>query len=186
MTSLAYEVLWVKLLAVQFGVSIFAAVITVVAFMAGLGAGSLFGARLARNFVMPLLYFGILEIIIGLFSLVVPSVFSSIDPFLSGLFVNSSVFLWYTIYLGAATCILFVPAFLMGLGFPVILNVIRHTPISLGKIYGVNTVGGATGALLPLILLPAFGWLTSLRLVVFTSLLLGITAIILAYKYRKK
>jgi len=47
-------------------------------------------------------------------------------------------------------------------------------------------MGGATGALLQLTLLPAFGWLLSLQLVVITSLLLGVTAIILAYKYHKK
>ena len=45
LTSLAYEVLWVRMLSQQFGVSIFGVVVTVTAFMAGLGVGSWLGER---------------------------------------------------------------------------------------------------------------------------------------------
>jgi len=38
--SLAYEVLWIRMLSLQFGVSIFGVVVTVTAFMAGLGGGA--------------------------------------------------------------------------------------------------------------------------------------------------
>ena len=48
-SSLAYEVLWVRMLSIQFGVSIFAAVITVAAFMAGLGLGSFAGIKLSNS-----------------------------------------------------------------------------------------------------------------------------------------
>jgi len=40
-TALAYEILWTRMLSLLFGISIFGVVLTVTAFMAGLGAGSL-------------------------------------------------------------------------------------------------------------------------------------------------
>ena len=43
-TALSYEVLWARLLGLQFGVSIFGVVVTIAAFMAGLGLGSVWGA----------------------------------------------------------------------------------------------------------------------------------------------
>ena len=43
LTGLAYEVLWSRMLSMQFGVSIFGVVLTVTAFMLGLGLGSLAG-----------------------------------------------------------------------------------------------------------------------------------------------
>ncbi|NOX42881.1 MAG: spermine synthase [Gammaproteobacteria bacterium] len=188
-SSLAYEVLWVRMLSIQFGASIFAAVITVAAFMAGLGLGSFVGIKLSSSVKSPLLVFGILEIFIGLFSLLVPSIFSTIDPWLSGQFVTSDVSWWYGVYLVSALIILFVPAFVMGMGFPLVIRVLSHSRrgsnISLGKIYGINTLGGALGALLPLFLLPAFGWLLSLRLVVLVSLVIGFAVVFLGLRYAK-
>src|SRR5450756_3206125 len=49
LTSLAYEVLWARMLSMQFGVSIFGVVLTVAAFMIGLGLGSLAGVRWAKQ-----------------------------------------------------------------------------------------------------------------------------------------
>src|SRR5450756_2329354 len=53
-TSLAYEVLWARMLSMQFGVSIFGVVLTVAAFMIGLGLGSLAGVRWSRQCNKPL------------------------------------------------------------------------------------------------------------------------------------
>ena len=54
MISLGYEVLWARMLSLQFGVSIFGVVVTVTAFMLGLGLGSLGGTVLARRNSVPL------------------------------------------------------------------------------------------------------------------------------------
>ena len=57
LTALAYEVLWVRMLALQFGVSIFGVVVTVSAFMAGLGIGSVMGLNWSRRILAPLKWF---------------------------------------------------------------------------------------------------------------------------------
>lgn len=71
-TSLAYEILWTRMLSLQFGVSIFGVVATVTAFMAGLGAGSLFGTRWSRTVASPLRLFALLEIAVAISALLVP------------------------------------------------------------------------------------------------------------------
>src|SRR3569833_3595953 len=54
----------------------------------------------------------------------------------------------------------------IGLGLPAFLRVFSDTPLVLAKAFGRNTLGGAVGALLPLVLLPALGWSDAVRAVV--------------------
>ena len=72
LTSVAYEVLWARMLSLQFGVSIFAVVVTVAAFMAGLGAGSLYAARRISQIKRPLLLLAALEGGIALYAYCCP------------------------------------------------------------------------------------------------------------------
>src|SRR5215213_6330117 len=95
LTSLAYEVLWTRVLALQFGVSIFSVVAVVVAFMGGLGAGSLVGIRLARRTARPLRIFAALEAGIALFALAMPWAFTAADGLLSALASRTSLTGWY-------------------------------------------------------------------------------------------
>src|ERR1700693_4934138 len=73
LTSLAFEVLWARMLSMQFGVSIFGVVLTVAAFMIGLGLGSLAGVRWARLCNKPLALFAVLEISISLYAFLLPN-----------------------------------------------------------------------------------------------------------------
>ena len=122
LTSIAYEVLWVRMLGLQFGVSIFGVIVTVAAFMAGLGGGSLLGAVVAARLKRPLLIFAILEALIALYALVMPSMFQQVDGVLGALAVNSTLSQWYTLQATAAFMVLFLPAMAMGIGFPLILR----------------------------------------------------------------
>src|SRR3569623_1163064 len=153
LTSIAYEVLWVRMLGLQFGASIFGVIITVAAFMAGLGAGSLLGTMIAPRLRRPLLLFALLEAAVALFSLAMPAQFQALGA-------------WDGIQASAYFLVLFVPAVAMGMGFPAVLRVFIATPVNLAKVYGLNTLGGAAGALLPLVLLPALGWTAALHGVV--------------------
>ena len=84
LTSLAYEVLWARMLSQQFGVSIFGVVITVAAFMAGLGAGSWRGERW-RGRLPPLLVFGLLEAAVAVYALCLPWLMHFLQLELAGL-----------------------------------------------------------------------------------------------------
>ena len=180
LTSIAYEVLWVRMLGLQFGVSIFGVIVTVAAFMAGLGGGSLLGAVVAARLKRPLLIFAILEALIALYALVMPSMFQQVDGVLGALAVNSTLSQWYTLQATAAFMVLFLPAMAMGIGFPLILRTLSAARVTLARIYGINTLGGAIGALLPLLLLPTLGWSYALYVVVSFGFFIALTVMVLA------
>jgi len=163
--ALAYEVLWMRMLSLLFGVSIFGVVITVAAFMAGLGCGSLAGVRLMLSPQRALRLFAALEGFVALYALALPMLEHGMAGLLTGV---SGLGMWYAVQNMAAFLLLFIPAMAMGCGFPLILKAARGHA-SLATMYGMNTLGGAVGALLPLLLLPWLGWSASVRLLAFVG-----------------
>ncbi len=176
MTSLAFEVLWARMLSLQFGVSIFGVVITVAAFMAGLGLGSLIGLRIQRRVARPLRWFAVLEAAVAGYALLLPWGFQGLDAFLAATAAGVSLDLWYVLQGGALMCFMLLPATAMGIGFPLLLRAIRGTSLTLGRIYGFNAAGAALGALLPLYLLPAFGWTHAVQVVAAVGFLVSVGA----------
>ena len=78
--SLAYEVLWARMLSLQFGVSVFGVVVTVAAFMTGLGLGSLALAGRAARVQHPLRLLALLEGGVAVFALMLPWVIQWTGP----------------------------------------------------------------------------------------------------------
>ena len=71
-TGLVYEVLWIRMLGLVFGHTVFAVTTVLTAFMAGLGLGAwLFGRRVDRQ-ARPLRLYGLLEMGVGVLCLAVP------------------------------------------------------------------------------------------------------------------
>jgi spermidine synthase len=180
LTSLAYEVLWARMLSMQFGVSIFGVVLTVAAFMIGLGLGSLAGIRWAKRCKQPLILFAVLEIAIALYALLLPNLLQSVGGWMEGIAAQLTLAQWYLLQGAEALCLLVAPAFAMGVGFAFVLKVVEPTPLSLGKLYGLNTIGGAVGALFPLWSLPLLGWIVSVRIVALIGLAVGSAAFVLS------
>ena len=178
-TSVAYEVLWARMVSLQFGVSIFGVVVTVTAFMAGLGVGSLFAARLIARISRPLLVFAVLEVCIAAWALLTPLMLSAGSDWLGARSGSASLLTWYAIQSAMVFTVLFVPALAMGAAFPAVLQSLHPEKLSLGRIYGLNTIGGGCGALLPLILLPSMGWATSLQVVVAAGVGVALLAAVL-------
>src|SRR5918999_165228 len=67
--ALVYQVLWLRLLGLVFGVTIHAATTVLASFMGGLAIGSLAAGRLAPRARNPLRWFGVAEALIGLAAL---------------------------------------------------------------------------------------------------------------------
>ena len=88
--SLCYEILWTRMLSLQFGVSIFGVVATVTAYMAGLGAGSFIGAHWSRKTTRPLRLFALIEFSIAIAALLIPILFQFLDAQFSGLAASVS------------------------------------------------------------------------------------------------
>jgi len=173
--GLAYQVLWARMLSLQFGVSIFGVVISAAAFMLGLGIGALLGRRISQQHQTPLRLFALIEISIAAFALLLPFILRLVDAGVLRL-GPESLTAWYGMQLTAALLLVTLPATVMGIGFPLVLKSLRHTSISLGRIYGLNTCGGALGALLPLLLLPTLGWVAGVWVVAMVGALVAATA----------
>lgn len=178
-TSLAYEVLWSRMLSMQFGVSIFGVVLTVAAFMFGLGFGSLAGVKWAKLCSKPLVLFAGLEIGIAIYALLLPSLLHWTSGWLDEISIHLTLTQWYLLQGTETICLLLLPATAMGVGFALMLKVVDGTPVSLGKLYGLNTIGGTLGALFPLWSLSAIGWSNSVSVIAVLGLLVGVSALVL-------
>ena len=174
LTGVAYEVLWARMLSLQFGASIFGVVFTVTAFMAGLGLGSLFGARWQVK--RPIAAFALLELSVAVYALILPSLLHGASGGIDHLSSSLSPMAWFGFQGLVSLILLMIPAAAMGASFPMVLAASNDV----GLMYGLNTAGAAIGALLPLGLLPEIGWTWSVRLVATIGLLIGIGGLMLS------
>lgn len=180
MTGIAYEVLWARMLAVQFGVSIFGVLVTVTAFMLGLGFGSVVGAYLSLRLRNPLTLFAALEGGIAMYVLLMPQSLSVLGAMTSGLALEVGLNGWYLLQGAVTAAVLLLPALAMGIAFPLMLRVLKPTPFTLAEIYGANTCGGVAGAMLPLWLLPTWGWVQAINSIAVAGLLVALCAWIIS------
>jgi spermidine synthase len=174
LTGVAYEVLWARMLSMQFGASIFGVVFTVTAFMAGLGLGSLFGSkwRIRR----PIAAFALLELSVAIYALILPALLHGASSGIDQLSSSLSPAAWFGFQGLVSLILLMIPATAMGASFPMVLS----ASDDVGLMYGLNTAGAAIGALLPLGLLPEIGWSWSVRLVAVIGLVIGVGGLMLS------
>ena len=70
--ALVYQVMWLRLLALVFGVTVYAASTVLASFMAGLALGSFSAGRFAGRLRSPLRTFGLVEIGVGVSAFATP------------------------------------------------------------------------------------------------------------------
>src|ERR1700682_6334866 len=78
-TGLIYEVLWARMLGLVFGGTTLAVSTVLAAFMGGLALGSTIAGRTAARLVKPLRAYGLMEIGIAAYALLVPLLFRLVD-----------------------------------------------------------------------------------------------------------
>ncbi|MDP1828672.1 MAG: spermidine synthase [Archangium sp.] len=181
-TGLVYELTWSKRLANLLGNTGQAHAIVLSTFMGGLALGAFLFGRRADKSKRPLSLYGVLELGIGLYALLLPQVlevagdlYLRIAPGLSGLPRLSA-------RLGLAASALLIPTLLMGGTLPVLM---RHLTERLGSarrelsiLYAVNSLGASAGCLFAgMMLVPGVGLTVSERLAAMVNLLLGGAAV---------
>ena len=184
-TALAYEVLWMRLVSTLSGASSFGMVATLVAFMAGLGLGAWFGARLRLRFNAALMLFAAVEIGVAVVSILMPDVVSLLEHGFEIMAASMGADGWRIFHLFACVLLLTLPATALGITFPVMLRLLGKDKIGVARIYGYNTLGGVFGALAPLLLLPWLGWASALRMISGLGLMTGIMALAFAWMIRR-
>ena len=186
-TGLIYELLWVRVLYQSFGSTIQSVTTVVAAYMGGLGLGAwLFGRRVDRT-PRPAVLYGRLELAIGIFGILSPLVLGLAHWVYIGtagalaLGGAASVALRF----GLAALVLLIPTTLMGGTLPVLTRALMGEDRallkpSLGRLYGLNTLGAMTGtALAGFLLIEFVGVRASLWATAAVNLAIGIAAIVL-------
>ncbi len=185
--GLIYQVLWLRLLSLTFGVTVYAASTVLAAFMAGLALGSMLAGRVLSRVQRPLLVFGAAEILIGLAALATPfelqaatRVYATLYQHLSG-----SLFALTLARLVSGFVVLLLPTMLMGLTLPVLSAsaIVRGTRVGsrIGALYAINTAGAVGGAILAgFYLIGGIGIQKSFLLAASINVVVGVLACLLS------
>jgi len=171
--ALAYEVLWARMLGLQFGVSVFAALVTVSAFMLGLAGGSAMLAPRAARIGRPLRLLALFEAAVASFAWLLPWAERVAAPLVDAAARTLGTQQWHALLALSGLLSLTLPALGMGAGFPLLVEGWTRRGGTLGAAYGSNTLGAAVGALAPLWLLPALGWSSATRAIALVNLIVA-------------
>ena len=183
-TGLIYEVLWARMLGLVFGATTLAVSTVLAAFMGGLALGSALAGKLAPRIRKPLATYGLMEIGIAVYALLVPLLFSWIDnvyaliwqQFQPGFFVFS---LWRFVLSGL---VLLAPTTLMGATLPVLAAALVYSSgkNSVTRLYACNLAGAILGTLAAgFVLLPTLGVRTTIAVAAVMNIVVGAIAILL-------
>ena len=172
------------------GGDVYAAAFTLSAFMGGLALGSFLASRYADRLRQALLWYGLLEICIGLYALLFPVLlyaFSSQYQQVYRVYFDSAPWLYHGFRILVATVTLIIPTTMMGATLPLIVkHFCRDGEIGRysGFFYSMNTCGALAGVLCAgFVLLPALGMKASTAVACSLNLLIGVTALVLSRPY---
>ncbi len=184
-TGLIYELLWVRVLYQTFGSTIQSVTTVVAAYMGGLGLGAWLLGRLADRRPKPAALYGWLEIAIGVFGILSPLILGLAHRVYLGLAGAASLGTGASVALrfGLAALVLLIPTTLMGGTLPVLTRAFMGDDRaslrpSLGRLYGLNTLGAVAGtALAGFILIEFVGVRASLWITAAVNLSIGAAAL---------
>ena len=185
--GLIYQVLWLRMLALVFGVTVYAASTVLAAFMAGLATGSALAGRVIARVSRPLVVFGVAEILIGVSALLTPVALDAATGLYARLYpmTGGSLPVLTAARLVTGFVVLLVPTILMGMTLPVlsVSTLVRGSSFGtrVSALYAINTAGAVTGAVLTgFYLIGAIGIQNSFLLGASINVVVGIIALVLA------
>jgi spermidine synthase len=151
-SALIYEVAWVRILGFALGNTAQATGCVLAVFMGGLALGAVAAGRIADRFSQrTLLAYGVIEIAIGLVSVVVTKVLQS-GPAIFGSLYQQVGDTWLPVLRLLFSGIqLLLPTILMGATLPVLVRFFSdkfaHAGEFFSRLYGLNTLGAVAGSL---------------------------------------
>jgi len=181
-SALVYQLIWVRLLGLVFGVSSFAVATVVAVFLLGLGLGSYFFGKWSERTENPLRIYMYVEICIAVASLASYVIidFLPVYRYLYESAYNSLDFYGLSVVrLLLSVVVLLPPVFLIGGTMPLISKYFLTASTTFGsgfsKIYYLNTLGAFAGALLTgFVLVQYLGVFMTLMIAVAGNLLVAV------------
>jgi spermidine synthase len=189
--GLMYQVAWVRLLGLTFGVTIFAVSTVLAAFMGGLAIGSLLGGTYADRASRPLVLYGLVELGVGLTAVCTPVSFAALQDVYAAVASAAPPAVAAGVRTVTAFGVLLLPTALMGASLPLAVRAARGVrPESdptasdtwtMGLLYALNTAGAICGCLLSgFVLIGRFGLSETIQIAAAANCLAGLGALSLA------
>jgi len=188
--SLIDEVIWVRLLKLTLGNTVYASSIVVSVFMGGLALGALIISRYADRVRRPLRLYAILEFCAAVSALALPFALRFADKAYRWLYVrfepSPTALLFVQVIISAL--ILLVPAVVMGSTLPIlgryITAVIDRIGGFVGRLYALNTLGAAAGCFLAgFVLIRTAGVMETLYIAAAVNVLVALSGWFLSVRY---
>lgn len=190
--ALGYEVLWTKILAIVFGASVYGFTTMLAAFLTGIAAGSaaygivpkIFRSK-EKEIGASVVWFGIIQVIIGITSLLVTAYIHHL-PLVSLMLRNYLQQYWSEFFevkiwanFTLAFLYMFIPAFFMGVAFPIAGRVHavykKMVGDAVGEVLAYNTIGAILGAALSgFVMIYLFGIERSLQMLTVINIVFGL------------
>jgi spermidine synthase len=172
------------MLGLVFGATTLAVSTVLAAFMGGLALGSALAGRIATSISRPIRAYGLLEIGIALYALVVPILFVWIDNLYAILWQHFHLsFFAFSLLRFLLSCLmLLLPTTLMGATLPLLTAALLRTSvqtISITKLYTRNLVGAICGSIAAgFFLLPGLGVRATIYTACLINFIIGIVTIL--------
>ena len=185
-SALTYQVVWLRMLSLVFGVTVHAASAVLTSFMAGLALGAWAGGRIADRVRSPIRAFALIELGIAITAVLVPVALDGLGALYAALHARAPDDL-VRLTVARVICsgaVLLVPTTLMGASLPVLARYAagRNEAAArrIGVLYAVNTAGGITGTLLAgFVLIGGIGIAATTRLAAVVNVIVGLGALLL-------
>lgn len=187
MTGLMYEILWTRMIVKIIGSAPFAIAIVLTVFMGGLGLGSFLAGRRVDRIKHEkdlLRLYGLLEIIVGLYAVVLLLLLWLVEPLMSDVYNSyfDQFFVYNVITFVICFVLLLIPVTCMGATLPVLSRFyvwsLSHLGSHVGRLYGLNTIGAAVGSLLcGFWFISALGVIGTLVLAMLLNIAIGLVCI---------
>ncbi|MFC2017457.1 fused MFS/spermidine synthase, partial [Chloroflexota bacterium] len=178
--ALAYEVLWTRVLVFSLGNTTYVFTTMLTTFLLGLALGSLIFSKFLDKGKHLLILLASIEVFIGLFTILPIWQFTKLGNFINDYYVTLGSS-WHALvgarYLGSFF-IMFIPALLMGITFPLVnkIYIENFTRLgrSIGNLYSTNALGCIVGSFMAgFVLIPLIGITKSIMLIALVNLILG-------------
>jgi len=181
--ALALEVLWTRSLVFFLDNSTHAFTTILTAFLLGIALGSIVIARFIDTGKRLLLWFGLVEVLIGVSALLAIPILGHSTPVIQSMMDVSPVdsmlhWKWIGMRFFTTLTVMLVPTLLIGMTFPLVTKIwarsVDKVGTALGQVYSVNTMGGVLGSVLAgFVLIPLMGVQASIILIAAINVSIG-------------
>ncbi len=178
--SMSYQILWTRAYVIVLGSSTYSFTVILVSFLVGLSLGSAVMSAWLGRLRQPVFWLAMVQLGVCLSASIA---FFALDQLPELLFHRlrqqignpNEVYLYH---FGLVSLVVFIPTFLQGMTFPLIVRALLGTPRDagreVGKLYAFNTAGSIAGSFLAgFALLPWLGLSRAIALIIAVNLALG-------------